>query len=370
MPSPHFEPAACWRDDHGTLINAHGGGMLFHDGTYYWFGEHKIGGTAGNVAHVGVHVYASRDLYHWRDAGIALAVSDDPRSDITRGCSIERPTVIHHPGTGKFVMWFHLERLADLTLYRSALSGVAVADTPEGPYRFVHALRPNPGAWPKNLPADQRRPLDESECARLARVEFNGGAIPPELGPLDAILCRRDFATGQMARDMTLFVDDDGSAYHLHASEENSTLHVSKLSDDFLSSSGEYVRCFPGGFHEAPALMKRRGRYYLFSSWCTGWLPNPGRVAVADSIWGPWTELANPCVGDAHALATTFESQSTYVLPVAGRPDAFIFMADRWRPENAIDGRYVWLPVRFRPDGAPFLEWRDRWSLDDFARLV
>ena len=42
-------------------------------------------------------------------------------------------------------------------------------------------------------------------------------------------------------------------------------------------------------------------------------------------------------------------------------------LADRWRPDNAIDGRYIWLPVLFRDD-TPFLEWRDRWSLDTFPR--
>jgi hypothetical protein len=41
---------------------------------FYWFGEHKIAGEAGNVAHVGVHCYTSTDLYNWKDAGIALAV--------------------------------------------------------------------------------------------------------------------------------------------------------------------------------------------------------------------------------------------------------------------------------------------------------
>jgi hypothetical protein len=38
-------------------------------------------------------------------------------------------------------------------------------------------------------------------------------------------------------------------------------------------------------------------------------------------------------------------------------------MADRWRPRNAIDGRYVWLPVRFEKS-LPVLEWRETWSLD------
>ncbi len=30
-----------WRDIEGNVINAHGGGILFHQGIYYWFGEHR-----------------------------------------------------------------------------------------------------------------------------------------------------------------------------------------------------------------------------------------------------------------------------------------------------------------------------------------
>src|SRR5476651_994727 len=58
---PAFHPGEAWLDTNGKPINAHGGGMLFHDGTYYWFGEHKLDGLAGDVAQVGVHVYSSKD---------------------------------------------------------------------------------------------------------------------------------------------------------------------------------------------------------------------------------------------------------------------------------------------------------------------
>lgn len=105
----HFSPGQPWSDDRRELINAHGAGFLHHNGIYYWFGEHKIEGTAGNRAHVGVHAYSSRDLYNWHDEGIVLKVSDDPASDIARGCILERPKVVFNAKTGKFVMWFHLE---------------------------------------------------------------------------------------------------------------------------------------------------------------------------------------------------------------------------------------------------------------------
>lgn len=116
---------------------------------------------------------------------------------------------------------------------------------------------------------------------------------------------------------------------------------------------------------EAPAMFKRGGKYYLIMSGCTGWLPNAARSAVSDSIFGNWKELGNPCVGsDAD---TTFKSQSTYVMPVYGTNN-FIYMGDRWCPENAIDGRYIWLPIFFDKERF-YIEWKDKWSLKDFHIL-
>ncbi len=369
MTSPlraQFIPVEIWPDDRGVHINAHGGGVLFHGGRYYWFGEHKIAGAAGNAAHVGVHAYSSTDLYNWKDEGIALAVSDDPGSDIVRECVIERPKVIFHPGSGRFIMWFHLEMKGQG--YQAARVGVAVAEQPAGHYTFLHSFRPNAGYWPDNATAAQKAALaDPAAMAALDTLKFNGGDNPevPQLPVL-----ARDFAGGQMARDMTLFVDDDGAAYHLCASEENSTLHISRLRDDFLATSGRYVRVFENRWHEAPAVCKHGGRYWMISSGCTGWAPNPARSAVADSIWGPWTELGNPAVGvnpqNGLGPEQTFGGQSTFLLPVQGQKDAFIALFDLWRPQDAIDGRHLWLPVRFTPDRIT-VEWRDRWDLRVFA---
>lgn len=356
-----FRPGELWPDNNGAHINAHGGGVMFHDGRYYWFGEHKIAGKAGNAAHVGVHVYSSPDLHHWKDEGIALRVSDDPASEIAKGCILERPKVIHNEMTGKFVMWFHLEPAG--MGYLAARSGVAVADRAIGPYRYLGSMRPNAGVWPANAPDELRKPLTRQEADALAGMRLPGNAVRdyPE-----NLLFRRDHAGGQMARDMNLFVDDDRKAYHIYSSEENGTLHISELTGDYLKPAGRYVRIFPGGFNEAPALFKHRGRYFLISSGCTGWSPNAARLASADTITGPWTHLGNPCVGPAESVKTTFNSQSTCVFQVHGKPSAFIFMADRWRPDDAIDGRYVWLPVQFDRDGRPFLKWLDRWDLDFF----
>ncbi len=357
-----FRPGEVWPDNNGVHINAHGGGVLPHDGVYYWFGEHKIAGEAGNAAHVGVHVYSSRDLYNWTDAGIALAVSDDPRSPIARGCILERPKVLFNARTRKFVMWFHLEPKD--AGYAGALSGVAVADHVAGPYEFLRCFRPNAGVWPENAPAEARRLLSVQESAHVNSLDLPGGPRPYYPRHL---LFRRDYAGGQMARDMTLFADDDGTAYHIYASEANGTLHISQLTDDFLGPAGRYVRIFPGRFHEAPALLKWCERYFLFTSHCSGWAPNPARLSVAESLFGPWEELGNPCLGPGEQIANTFNSQSAFILPVHGKPGAFIFMADRWNERDAIDGRYIWLPIEFH-HGLPMFRWHDRWDLEFFAK--
>jgi len=355
-----FKPGELWPDDQGVHINAHGGGVLYHDGSYYWFGEHKVAGEAGNRAQVGVHVYSSMDLTNWKDEGIALQVSDDPNSDIVKGCIIERPKVIYNVTTKKFVMWFHLELKGKG--YDAARSGIAISDTPVGPYTYIRSIRPNAGHWPLNVtPA-------EKDAASIERTQkeneaFSGGPSPKHA---QFNILGSHFEGGQMARDMNLFVDDDGKAYHIYSSEHNSTLHISLLTEDYLDHTGTYTRNFPFRWMEAPAVFKREGKYYLIASGCTGWAPNAARAAVASSILGPWKELGNPCVGinpqNQLGPEKTFGGQSTCVFPVIGKKDAYIAMFDIWRPEDAIDGRYVWLPVSFN-DGNLQVEWRDEWDL-------
>jgi hypothetical protein len=349
-----FKSGEIWKDNNGVHINAHGGGILIYGGIYYWFGEHKIEGRQGNKAMIGVHVYSSKDLYNWQDEGIALEMLDDENSMLQRGSVVERPKVIHNKKTGKFVMWFHHELKNQG--YNAALTGVAVADSVTGPYEYIDSFRIHAGIWPLNFNEEQRKnvkPLREGKSPNWKQDVIDGGYLV------------RDFEKGQMSRDMTLFVDDDGQAYHITASEENNTLLISKLAEDYLSLTGEYVRVFPGGRNEAPAIFKKDSKYYLFTSGLTGWKPNPGRSAVSDDIMSGWKALGNPCRGTEEEVNTTFWSQSTFVIPVQGLQDAFIFMADRWRPDNAIDGRYVWLPVQWE-DGKPIIKWLDKWDLSFF----
>ena len=173
-------PGAVWNDTGGNPINAHGGGLLYHNGRYYWYGEYKQGETilpewatweCYRTDVTGVGCYSSPDMVNWTFEGIVLpAEKDDPSSDLHPSKVLERPKVVYNQKTGKFVMWAHVES-AD---YSKAAAGVAVADTPTGPFTYLGSFRPN----------------------------------------------------NAMSRDQTVFVDDNGRAYQLYSSEENDhTLH-------------------------------------------------------------------------------------------------------------------------------------------------
>jgi len=296
-----FKPGAVWNDSGGEVINAYGGGVLYADNTYYWFGEKR-----GRGASEGVNVYSSKDLYNWKYEGLALSPEDDPQSDITQGCIMERPKVIFNKKTSKYVMWFHLELKGKG--YSAARAAVAVSDKVTGPYKFIESFRPN----------------------------------------------------GHMSRDMTLFVDDDGSAYHLYSSNENYDLRIAKLTEDYLRPTAKDSLLF-SRHREAPAVFKYQGKYYLITSGCTGWAPNKASLHTASSLFGPWEYAGDPMKGPDSEL--TFHAQSTFVLPVQGSKDVFIFMADKWNPRDLKDSRYIWLPVSMK-QGEVFIQWQDNWRLE------
>jgi hypothetical protein len=343
-------PGELWPDVSGAHINAHGGGVIKHGDTYYWFGEHKSDHTSSAL--VGVMCYASKDLLHWENRGVALSVSDERGSDIERGCVLERPKVVYNPLTRQFVMWFHLELKG--RGYEAARYGVAVSRRPEGPYRFLYSQRANAGTWPVEMNQQQITVLDTMDIDHFK--EWWTPAWYKAVG--QGLFVKRDFATGQMSRDMTLYVDDDGKAYHIFSSEDNMTLHIAELTADYMHHTGRYTRVAPGGQNEAPAIMKHDGTYWMITSGCTGWDPNEARLFSATSIWGPWTQHPNPCQGPN--AGKTFGGQSTYILKV---DHGYIFMADVWRPRHPSDARYIWLPVTFE-QGKPVVRWQDEWEIE------
>ena len=303
-----INPGKRWRDVNGNLIQAHSGGILVHGGRVYWFGEER---THGYNNKTGVAAYSSADLVRWRPEGTVMEKSAFPTMFQDDGVC-ERPKVIYNRRTRKFVMWSHL----DANGYRNSRAGIAIADRITGPFMHLKDYQPFPG---------------------------------------------------KTYRDQNLFVDDDGTAYAFYSSEDNATMHIVRLNDDYLShvepsvEGKTWARAFVGGYREAPAPFKYKGKYYVITSGCTGWNPNPAQVAMADHPLGPWKVLGNPAIG--RGAETTFRSQSTFVFsPPGARPGHYVFMADRWNEADLADSRYVWLPFRITQPERVAIPWRDVWD--------
>ena len=360
-----FKPGEKWTDTDGIPIQAHGGqvqkievrnednGSI--EEKWWWIGEDKSSAKTR-----GICAYSSYDLYNWSFEGVVMrsvpdrnllendeyfmklygGYSREQLEDVYQAINdtnsiIERPKMIFNRKTGKYVIWFHADGPTKTrkSSYATASAGVAVSDSPKGPFRFIGRYRLN------TCPPDQQ------------------DMYPQDKG---------------MARDMNLFVDDDGTAYIIYASEENLTLYISKLNEDYTYLSAppdkavygrDFIRVFPGAQREAPVVFKRNGLYYMMTSGCTGWRPNQAKYAIAGSILGEWTDMGDPCELDINR--TTFDSQSTCIFAADKEGSALIYMGDRWNSNNLSDSRYIWLPLEFDSNGEMRLKWRDEWLLED-----
>lgn len=131
---------------------------------------------------------------------------------------IERPKVIYNKQTEKYVMWMHV----DSSDYGDARAGVATSDSLCGDYSYIGS----------------ERPLDN------------------------------------IARDMTLFVDDDDVAYLIAEDREEGT-HFFQLSDDYLTIESNFgtIPFSHTPALESPAVFKVGEVYYFLGSRLTGWDP-------------------------------------------------------------------------------------------------
>jgi hypothetical protein len=372
----YFENGMEWPDNNGRHINAHGGGVLYQNSTYYWYGSHRVAKKTveidGQPVHVtdsldgvdpwgAVHCFSSKDLYNWTDEGVVLHYSGDAASPFVLGCKLERAKVIYNRKTGKYVMWFHHELKGQA--YAAALVGVATADNATGSFRYVRSFRINAGRKPINMTPDLEEDLNNPLDPDFTRIGFEASsrwqywADTPKFG--------RDFKHGQMSRDQTVYMDDDGQAYHVTSSEGNRTIHISRLTDDYLGLTGEFYRFVPPSNCEAPAVCKYKGKYYLLMSGTSGWRSNAARYAVADNMMGPWTYIGNPCVGEGADI--TYDGQSTFLLPVKGKQGAFIAMFDRWNSDALQNSQYLWLPVDFDGDRM-VIGYHEQWDLSVFDK--
>jgi hypothetical protein len=153
-------------------MQAHGGGIIKVDNTYYLIGEDKTNGTFFH----NINCFSSTSLVEWNYEGALLSKSDS--GDLGNERIVERPKVIYNKSTKKYVLYAHI----DDRNYWEAKVGVATSDEVCGKYTYHGSYRPK-----------------EHE-----------------------------------SRDITLFQDDDGAAYLLSEDRPNG-LRIYKLADDYLS---------------------------------------------------------------------------------------------------------------------------------------
>jgi len=346
-----FYPGQVWLDTEGKRIQAHGGSVMYLNGTYYWYGENKEFTTRKDdtgIWHWGVRCYSSRDLYNWKDEGIIIPPEEDPASSLFPTSNMDRPHILYNPFTNKFVCWLKI-----MNKDGSQTETILTADEILGPYTKIK---------------EGLRPLNMS------------------------------------AGDFDLAAADDGKGYYYFERVHSETI-CADLTWDYTDVTGYYSTHFPRKsppfVREATSHFIYNHKHYLLTSGTTGYYPNPSEVAIADTWHGPYTVLGNPHVGDESN--TSFHSQISSVFKVEGKKNLYIAVADRWLPEKkymdvpyqlyadsfeaVFDSEcgkkadwsafpstrtadisiadYVWLPLRFEGEMV-YIDWKDKWSLDDY----
>ena len=134
-----FYPGQVWKDTAGNRIQAHGGSILYANGTYYWYGENKEKTTPGSgIWHWGVRLYASKDLYNWEDKGlICPPVLDDETSPLHPSACMDRPHILYCEKTGMFVMWMKIMGRDEIQYMTIATSKDITA-----PFTILHTIHP------------------------------------------------------------------------------------------------------------------------------------------------------------------------------------------------------------------------------------
>ncbi len=313
-----------WHDTDGNIINASDGGIIFHDGKYYLYGQalRPLGfdteGRGGQVTERGVVMYSSCDLVTWKYEGVILSTEDKEDSPLRPPMRFERPKILYNKKTKKFVLWCHYIKFPGDHSFGEGggEAGVAVADNVTGPYRFLGT----------------HRPID------------NGG----------------------MVRDCTLYADEDGTGYFIYDRDETFDLktrciHIVKLTEDYLHTTDEYKRIGAMYRRESPAIFKRGDYYYMITSDMTGWEANKAKYFRAKSLMGEWEDMGDPYIGDVQE--NSFFSQTTYAFIPEG-DNTVIHIAERHNRENFERCSSIWLPIEFDAEGRLFIKYKEEIDLD------
>ncbi|MFE5409458.1 family 43 glycosylhydrolase [Microbacterium sp. NPDC056569] len=243
-----------------------------------------------------VAVYSSADLAAWRFEGNAIEAGT---GDLARDRIIERPKALRRPD-GRWVLYLHI----DSGDYADARVGYAIADSAAGPYEYLGSERP----------------------------------------------------LSNLSRDIGVYAE--GDVAYLLSEDRTNGLHIYRLNAEWTGAESIVAtlsqQARPEFGYESPALVKHDGLYYLFGSDLTGWSMNDNKYATAADLRGPWSgwqEFAPPG-------SRTFESQVSAVVALDG--DRFLYIGDRWLPDDLANSAAVWLPLRLSA-GSAVLEWTESW---------
>jgi len=291
-------------DSVAAAIDAHDGEIAYFDGTFYLYGtSYDCGYEWGNPAapFCGFKVYTSKDLVNWTDRGFLFdartAVWQSRCNGGTYGCY--RPHVVYNQKNKSYVLWINVyDNRVGYRVFTNA--------NPVGP--FTETAEPI-------LAVNSNAPV----------AGLNNG-------------------------DHDVFVDDDGSAYLAYTDwRSGGAIMIEKLNADYTSGAGQCVKVTSGNT-EAPALMKRKGRYYLLYS-----DPNCGYCAgtgtsyrTAPSALGPWSEaikISDDSCGGQPSFVSTIKLNSEVI---------FLYGSDLWNhgAKNEALANFYWAPLTFAPDGA------------------
>jgi beta-xylosidase len=256
--------------------------VLQHAGKYYLFGT-----TAVNT---GFQYWTSEDLVHWKAGGWAYRKTEDSWTD----GMLWAPEVKFY--RGRFYMTYSGRvRGTDPALWKM-LIGLAVSDTPEGPYRDLHA------PW---------------------------------------------FDAGYSAIDGHIFVDSDGAPYlyfSRNGSQDGYSYGVNygvALSQDLSKPLGEPVRLTEADqpwerinwarnrCNEGPSVLKHNGRYYMtYSANSTG-APGYGvGYAVAEKPLGPWVKSRqNPVLASNLEIGVSSPGHNSITMSPDGKEMFVVYHA-------------------------------------------
>ncbi|MFT3789422.1 MAG: family 43 glycosylhydrolase [Tepidisphaeraceae bacterium] len=159
----------------------------------------------------------------------------------------------------------------------------------------------------------------------------SGKALVATAKPGEQFTVHRVFnPLGVEVRDMSLFLDDDGKAYLVAASNvpgqgANATMYIFRLNDTYDDVVEVTAKVLENGYREAPHIVKKDGYYYLFYSQAAGWYPSQGGYLSSRSLAGPWSAPRN--IG----CTSTFSSQSGGIHEFGNvEPHVPVMMGNRW----------------------------------------